>query len=109
MLIVYYNREKITTMKPQGFPLAIYRELFETGCLNYILGDFRSALIRLKYVQLPTSDISMESQLPDLNGSPALYEGAALPDELSWQSISRISENRRGVKSVAGPQHENRI
>ncbi len=27
----------------------------------------------------------MKSQLPDLNGSPALYEGAALPDELSWQ------------------------
>ncbi len=27
----------------------------------------------------------MNSQLPDLNRLPALYEGAALPGELSWQ------------------------
>lgn len=36
-----------------------------------------------------------KSQLPDLNGSPALYEGAALPDELSWRDVRMITE--RGV------------
>ena len=40
----------------------------------------------------------MKSQLPDLNGSPALYEGAALPDELSWQVVTRISKNESAVK-----------
>ena len=29
--IVYYNRRRITTMNPKGYPPAIYRELFETG------------------------------------------------------------------------------
>ena len=42
----------------------------------------------------------MKSQLPDLNGSPALYEGAALPDELSWQLGTRISKNESAVKWV---------
>ena len=29
--IVYYNRRRITTMNPKGYPPTIYRELFETG------------------------------------------------------------------------------
>ena len=32
--IVYYNRRRITTMNPQGYPPAIYRELFEAGLLK---------------------------------------------------------------------------
>ena len=48
--IVYYNRRRITTMNPKGYPPAIYRELFEnrfikTGSLNYILGNLGSALL----------------------------------------------------------------
>ena len=33
-VIVYYNRRRITTMNPKGYPPAIYRELFETGLLK---------------------------------------------------------------------------
>ena len=29
--IVYYNRRRITTRNPKGYPPAIYRELFETA------------------------------------------------------------------------------
>nr|WP_257225396.1 integrase core domain-containing protein [Treponema parvum] len=29
--IVYYNRRRITTINPKGYPPAIYRELFETA------------------------------------------------------------------------------
>ena len=32
--IVYYNRRRITTMNPHGYPPVIYQELFETGLLK---------------------------------------------------------------------------
>lgn len=32
--IMYYNRRRITTINPQGYPPAIYRELFEAGLLK---------------------------------------------------------------------------
>ena len=47
--IVYYNRRRITTMNPHGYPPVIYQELFETGLLNgslnYILGKFRDCTV----------------------------------------------------------------
>ena len=32
--VVYYNRRRITTMNPNGYPPAIYRQMFEAGLIK---------------------------------------------------------------------------
>ena len=32
--VVYYNRRRITTMNPNGYPPAIYRQMFEAGLVK---------------------------------------------------------------------------